>query len=263
MQTVPRILITGASGMGATGIRPLLRKAGYRLVLLDVAEVPDLRDGEVFHRASITDSRALDRALDGVDLVVHLGGFSRETEWANILQTNIDGTQKVLEAAHHAGVRRVLLASSMHAIGFWPANTPTNGLSPRPDTYYGVSKIAAEALGSVFADRFGMTIVSARIGTFADEPSGERHRRTWLSYADLVRLVEAVATTEVTGHHVIYATSANTRRWFPLENGYVIGYNPEDNAEAWGPYSTTETDADSELIGGAFTTDAFPLGESS
>lgn len=256
-----RILITGAAGMAADGIRPLLSQKGYALTLMDIAEQQGmLGPDDRWISGSITDPEALDRAMSEVDLVVHLGGFSRENRWEEILHTNIDGTQKVLDAAVRAGVRRVLLASSTHAIGFWPAGTPAADLLPRPDTYYGVSKVAAEALGSVFADRYGMTIVSARIGTISTTPLDERHRRTWLSYADLVRLVEAVGTTGATGHHVVYAISANTLRWFPLEPGFEIGYRPQDDAEAWAPFGPSEEDPDDGVIGAGMASADYALG---
>ncbi|WP_166316700.1 NAD-dependent epimerase/dehydratase family protein [Microbacterium excoecariae] len=252
-------LLTGAAGMAATGIRPLLAAAGHRVTLLDPAPVAEVADSERALRGSFLDAGTLDEAMTGVDTVVHMGGLSRERPWEDILATNIDGTQRVLEAAHRAGVRRALLASSTHAIGFWPVGTPGAELVPRPDTYYGVSKVAAEALGSVFADRFGMTVVSARIGTLSDIPRSERHRHTWLSYADLVRLVEATDQTATPGHHIVYAVSGNTKGWFPLGPGRDIGYDPRDDAEAWAPFPP-EPQADPDLIGGAFADDEHPLG---
>lgn len=255
------ILLTGAAGMAATQLRPLLRAAGHSLTLLDIAPVGTLHEGERFVRGSFTEPEVLDDALIDIDTVVHLGGHSRESSWSEILAVNIDGTQRILEAAHRAGVERALLASSTHAIGFWPVGSPDSELTPRPDTYYGVSKIAAEALGSVYADRYGMTVVAARIGTLADEPLTERHRHTWLSYPDLARLIEAVTTTPERGYHLVYAVSANTHGWFPLAGGAVIGYHPRDDAEAWAPFPPEDTNGP-DLIGGAFADDAHPLGGS-
>lgn len=255
-----KLLLTGAAGMAATGIRPLLREAGYEVSLLDVVPVAELQENETFHEGSVTDAAVLADAVAGCDAVVHLGGHSRERPWEQILHTNIDGTQKVLDAARAGGVRRVLLASSTHAIGFWPVgHADGSSLTPRPDTYYGVSKVAAEALGSVFADRFGMLVVSARIGTLAERPTSQRHRHIWLSYPDLVRLIEATATTEATGHHIVAAVSANTHGWFPLSAGRAIGYDPQDDAETWAPFDGAESAA-SDLIGSAFADDEHPLG---
>ena len=78
----------------------------------------------------------------------------------------------MFEAARRAGVPRVVFASSNHAVGFHPAVDPVpDDLPPRPDTYYGVSKVAGEALGSLFHDRYGLDVVCLRIGTcFASAP---------------------------------------------------------------------------------------------
>ena len=100
----------------------------------------------------------------------------------------------------------------------------------RPDSYYGVSKAAMEALGSLFADRFGMCVVSARICTFGMEPSAGRTVATWLSTDDMVRLIETVAGMETPGHHLIWAVSDNGPGWFDLEPGRRIGYHPADDA---------------------------------
>jgi hypothetical protein len=164
--------------------------------------------------------------------VVHLAGHAAEMPWADILAVNIDGTQAVLEAAQRAGVRRVLLASSYHVVGYEaPAALRTaDMLPPRPDTYYGVSKAAMEALGSVFADRFGMTIVSARIVTYGARPHGARGLAQWLSTGDMARLIEAVIARDEPGHHIVWAVSDNAPGWFPLEPGHAIGFHPIDDA---------------------------------
>jgi len=260
-----RILLTGAAGAAATGIRPLLAARGHRVVLLDIAPVPGpLAPTETAVQGSITDAAVLDAALDGVDLVVHLGGFSRERPWSDIAEVNIGGTQLLLERTRLAGVARVVLASSTHAVGFHPVGTPVEAMQPRPDTFYGVSKAAMEALGSVYADRFGTTVVAARIGTIEERPSGLRSLSTWLSFADFVRLIEATATTRQRGFHVVWAVSANTRGWFPLEAGLAIGYRPEDDAERFAPEIEASTQGEPPvshgLIGGAFADDEHPLG---
>ena len=169
-----RLLITGGSGAVASLIRPILADAGWSVTLLDLVEPREtLRSSEAFVNGSITDVDAVRTACLGVDVVVHLGGFAQERPWPEILSTNIDGTRTVLEAARSAGVMKILLASSIHAVGYATAaeTRSTVELSPRPDSYYGVSKAAMEALGHLYADRFGMTVVSARFGTTEALPS--------------------------------------------------------------------------------------------
>lgn len=230
-----RILITGGSGAVASLIRPLLAREGREVLLLDISEPSDpCRAGERFLPASVTDLDAVTDACAGVDVIVHLAGFASERPWPEILDININGTWCVLEAARRAGAQRVLLASSIHAVGFATAEEARDAveLVPRPDTYYGVGKVAMEALGRLYADRFAMTVVSARLGTVEAQPSGTRSLSTWVSPADLVRLIGAVSVAEP-GGSVIWAISDNTRRWVSLDAGRAIGFDPVDDADAF------------------------------
>lgn len=255
-----RILITGAAGAAATGIRPLLLSRGHELVLLDLSPAPDpVAPAETVIVGSFLDDRLLESALRDIDLVVHLGGFSRERPWDDIVETNITGTQRVLAACQRQGVRHVLLASSTHAQGFWPVGTdPDTMTTTRPDTYYGVGKVAMEALGALFADRFDMRVVSARIGTVEAEPSGRRSLSTWLSFSDLVRLIEAVGGSDEPGHHVVWAISANRRRWFPVVD--QAGWTPVDDAEVFAERIAEPEPATVGVMGGAFADDEHPIG---
>ncbi len=262
MTTSKRIVITGAAGMAGRGVRPLLRAAGHELVLLDLVD-PDPVDGERATIASVRDIAAVREVVRGADVVVHLGGISRERPWEDVLAANVDGTRTVLDAAREEGVRRVLLASSTHAVGFHPAPAePVDHLPPRPDSLYGVTKATMEALGSVYADRHAMSVVSARIGTLLDRPNGRRSLSTWLSFRDLARLIEAVAALEEPGHHVVWGVSRNTRAWFRPDAGERIGYYPEDDAEAFAGGIDDVDDADGNgLIGGEWAAPEHALGD--
>jgi NADP-dependent aldehyde dehydrogenase len=215
---------------------------------------------------SITDPDAMAAACAGVSAVVHLGGHSREQTWPDILSTNIDGTHTVLAAAQAAGVRRVLLASSNHAVGYRPVDEDgKDGLradsSPRPDTYYGVSKAAMEALGALYHHRFGMDVICLRIGTCAPEPPDERALSTWLSPDDAGRLVDACLTAPSPGYRIVWGISANTRRFCSLREARELGYRPEDDAERFADRVTggrADPSTGPVLLGGPFTTT--PLG---
>ena len=262
------IALTGASGRIATALRPRLRAAGHRLVLGDAPGVAVRDVDAATERAVECDLRDVDAQADafaGADLVVHLGAFSDERPWHEILAVNIDGTRAVCEAARLAGVGRLLLASSVHAAGYVPVDSPLvrDGMPlPAPDTYYGVSKAALEALGGLYAGRFAMTVVSARIMTFDDRPGGPRSLQSWLSGDDMARLVLATLTTRATGHHVVWGVSRNTRRVVDLAPGLAIGFDPQDDAEAHA--SDAERRGPSRppgLLGGGFADAAYVLGE--
>ena len=234
------VLITGAGGAVGRLMRHRLARPARTLRLLDVVapQPPDGGEDVEIVEASVTDDTAMRAACAGVDAVIHLGGISSEAPWQDILDVNIDGTRAVLDAARAAGVARVVLASSNHAAGFHERSTaPAAGLPAdavgRPDTYYGVSKLAMEGLGSLFHSRFGIDVICLRIGTLVERPADPRSLSTWLSPDDGARLLEACLATTVPGFRIVWGISRNTRRWWSLEAGEAIGYHPRDDAELY------------------------------
>jgi len=204
-------------------------------------------------------------AATGAAAVVHLAGIAEESTWPAISATNIEGTYCVLEAARRAGVPRVVLASSNHATGYTPR--PGHGLlteadsPPRPDSFYGVSKVTMEALGSLYADRHGMDVVCLRIGSASPRPTTVRHLATWLSPTDAVALVDAALTASSPGFAVVWGVSDNTRRWWDLTAAEALGYRSVDDAEAHADavlaaYGEPDpTDPVLTRVGGEYTTD--------
>ncbi|HEY3606484.1 MAG TPA: NAD(P)-dependent oxidoreductase [Pseudonocardiaceae bacterium] len=267
--TEERVLITGASGGVGKFMRTRLRRPGRVLRLMDIVPPAPAEDGEAVEivTGSINDPDTLAAAFDGVTALIHLGGQSREDTWANILSTNIDGTHNVLEAARVAGVMRVILASSNHSVGFRVVGEDgRDGLrsdsSPRPDTYYGVSKAAIEALGALYHHRFGMDVICVRIGTCFVAPWDIRGLSTWLSPDDAGRLFEACLTAPHPGYRLIWGVSDNTRRVSSLREAEELGYRSTDNAEKFAAEIIDKVGAPdgpiSGFIGGKFTT--IPLG---
>jgi uronate dehydrogenase len=258
-----RVLVTGAAGRIGTVLRGGLPARGWRLRCLDVVPVPDVRPDEEQVVADVADLAAISDATEDVAAVVHLAGISGESTWEAILHANIQGTYAVLEAARRAGVPRVVLASSNHATGFTPR--PAEGRlgefdgPARPDTYYGVAKVTLEALGSLYADRYGMDVVCLRIGTAAAEPTTTRHLSTWLSPDDTVALVDAALRAPAPGFAVVWGTSANTRHWWDLTAARALGYEPADDAEVYAE-ALIEAQGEPDLadpvharVGGEFT----------
>ncbi|HET9169323.1 MAG TPA: NAD(P)-dependent oxidoreductase [Actinospica sp.] len=229
------VLMTGAAG-GVGGIlRPRLARPGRTLRLLDLAEITP-GEGEEFIQGSVTDPDIMLEACQGADAVIHLGGISVEAPWDRILDVNINGTYTVFEAARRAGVPRVVFASSNHAVGFYrPEEFPIQeDVTALPDTYYGVSKVAGEALGALYAKRYGMDVISVRILSCFPEPQALRSLSTWLSPEDGGRLFEACLTVEKPGYRVVYGVSDNTRGgWVSLEGARALGYESHDDSEAY------------------------------
>ncbi|MFD1721772.1 NAD-dependent epimerase/dehydratase family protein [Amnibacterium endophyticum] len=226
-----RILITGAAGSIGTAIAPLLRERGHALRLLDLQRPAAATPEDEVVLASAVDDGAMRQAAEGADLLLHLASFASERSWRDIVEVNVESARVALDAARDARVPVTVLASSVHAAGFVPSDEAGEGMPrARPDTYYGFSKVVAESLGDLYADRFGMRIVSARIMTFGPRPHDARSRSTWLSPGDMARLVQASFDAPV-GNSVVWGVSRNGRRTVSLEPGRAIGYEPEDDAE--------------------------------
>ena len=234
---MPTILITGAAGQVAVMLRSRLARPGRVLRLLDVAPLAQPPGpGEEAVTASVTDLAAMTAACRGTDAVIHLGGIASEGPWERILDVNINGAYTVFEAARRAGVPRVVFASSNHAVGFAPREEfPVADYAyPAPDTYYGVSKAAGEAVAALYARRYGMDAVCVRILSCIERPANPRMLSTWLSPDDTGRLFEACLTAPSPGFRVIYGVSANTRGgWVSLDGARALGYEPRDDAERY------------------------------
>ncbi|HYZ53222.1 MAG TPA: NAD(P)-dependent oxidoreductase, partial [Streptosporangiaceae bacterium] len=168
---MPTILMTGAAGQIGTMLRTRLARPGRTLRLLDVAPLTAGPGEEAVH-ASVTDLEAMTAACAGTDAVIHLGGLAGADPWDRILDVNINGGYVTFEAARRAGVPRVIYASSNHAVGFAPrASFPVPDYAfPAPDTFYGVSKAATEALAAMYHHRYGMDAICVRILTCAERP---------------------------------------------------------------------------------------------
>jgi uronate dehydrogenase len=230
------VVITGAAGRIGTVIREHLRDEARRLVLVDKEPLTARSPTERVIQLDLADADALVAALEGADAIVHLAGVPDEAPLAELVDANVLGTYHVLEAVRRQQVSRVVLASSNRVTGFYPVGQVVSPDAPvRPDTFYGVSKVAVEALASLYADKFALSVVCLRIGTFGDEPTEARHLATWLSPRDCVGFVRAALTAPAVGFVTAYAVSANTRRFWDLDAGTQLGYTPVDDAEDFAP----------------------------
>jgi len=231
---VKRILITGAAGQIGIALRRGLRGAYPLIRLLDVAPLGAAEKDEEVLAADIRDPAAMDKATAGIDCVVHLAGQSIEAEWEKVLPLNIEGCYNVFEAARRNGVKRIIFASSNHAIGFHRRERfIDNAVLPRPDTRYGVSKVFGEALGRLYADKYGLSVACMRIGSFVtpDRPTEARQLLTWISHRDMVQLVRRCIDHPSYHFVVVYGVSNNLRSRWDNTNAKFLGYRPEDDSE--------------------------------
>jgi uronate dehydrogenase len=227
-----KIVLTGAAGRLGSHLREPLSKLADELVSSDLADdLGTLYDGETYVKADLTSLDDMTALLEGADMVVHFGAYGDEAPFDTILGPNIIGAYNVWEAAYKNGVRRVVYASSIHAVGMHAKNDFIGTDAPhRPDTFYGLAKCFAEDLASMYWDKRGIESVCMRILSAANV-GNPRAVGSWLSYDDLIQLVTRAIDTPVTGFAVIYGVSNNDRA--PVDNAKAsfLGYRPKDNAE--------------------------------
>jgi len=229
-----RVLITGAGGGIGRSLRETLRGIYPVLRLSDRVALMPARDGEEVDRTDIADMAAVERMVEGVDGIIHLGGISGENSWEKILEGNIIGLYNVFEAARRAGVRRIVMATSNHAVGFYPrAQTIDHRVVPRPDSRYGVSKAFSEALASLYADKHGIGFLCTRIGNFGTRPIDSRRLAIWISPRDMTQLVRIGLEHPEIRFEIVYGVSKNQRSWYDNANAYRLGYRPQDDSEPY------------------------------
>jgi uronate dehydrogenase len=230
-----RLLLTGAAGGLGKVLREKLRPLTHVLRLSDISEMAPARDAsEEIVRVDLADKAAVDKLVEGVDAIVHFGGVSVERPFEEVLGANISGVFHIYEAARRHGVKRVIFASSNHVIGFHKQDQTLDAqCARRPDSYYGLSKSYGEDMASFYFDRYGIETVSIRIGSSFDEPQNRRMLCTWLSYDDLVQIIERGLLTPDVGHTVVYGMSANPTSWWDNRYAAHLGYQPKDSSEPW------------------------------
>jgi uronate dehydrogenase len=227
------VLITGAAGDVGTHLRREL--AGrYHLRLSDIKPVRELRKTEKFVRGDVSKLPDMLRASKGVDAIVHLGAWPVEGDWPLILSSNIVGGYNAFEAARRNGVKRVVFASSNHAVGFYPRDDKIDHLAiPKPDSRYGLSKAFGEALGALYAYKYGLEVLAIRIGNVNPEPLDKRRLAIWVSPRDIAQLVSIGIDHPDIKFEIVYGASDNLRAWWDNSNAYRLGYRPLDKSEAW------------------------------
>ena len=227
-----KIVLTGAAGRLGSYLREPLSKMAETLVSSDIKDdIGTLYAGESYVKADLESLDAMMSLLEGADMVVHFGAYVDEAPFEKLLGPNFIGAYNVWEAAFQQGLRRVVYASSIHAVGMHPKNEFIGTDAPhRPDTFYGLAKCFAEDLASMYWDKRGLESVCLRILSCA-QVTNPRAVGSWLSYDDLIQLVEKSVSTPVTGFTVAYGVSNNDRA--PVDNSKAshLGYKPKDNAE--------------------------------
>jgi nucleoside-diphosphate-sugar epimerase len=266
--TPTKVLITGVYGLIGNVVYATLaqhsdtytvyglarrRHPSQRIAASHLLEIPDWN----FFLADLADFYALQTAVEGMDVVVHMAANADSTAgWDSILSNNIIGTYHVFEACRLAGVKRIIFASSIMVNSGYKAEEPyrsiyqkrhadlppqiplvTHEMPTRPLHMYSSSKVWGEALAHLYAYTHGISCLCLRIGWVADpdrppEPSG---RFEWCSQRDIAQLVECcINAPQTVRFDIFYGVSDNPYRWVDIAHArQVVGWVPQDRSEAY------------------------------
>ena len=262
-----KLVLTGAAGRLGSYLREPLSRMCEELVSTDIAEdIGTLYPGETYRKADLAKMDEIAPVIEGAEMVIHFGAIVDEKPFEELLGPNFVGSYNVWEAAYRTGARRVVYASSIHAVGMHLKRDRIGIDAPhRPDTFYGLAKCFTEDLGSMYWDKRQLESVHLRILSAAQVTS-PRALGSWLSYDDLIQLVTRAIDTPSVGFSIVYGVSDNDR--VPVDNtkAAFLGYRPKDNAEQFAEKILSEasppdvTDPGEMCHGGPFA--AVPLGES-
>ncbi len=234
-----KILLTGSSGAVGRAVAPFLLSAGHQVRGLDLVKSQQLED---CHVGSVSDMGAVDRAMDSMDTLIHLGAEPDDCDFiTRLLPSNIAGAYNVMDSARRHKLRRVVLASSMQVMsGLWKKFGYPVGVEQgtAPLNHYGVTKVFAEALGGMYSQAFGMSVIAVRIGWLPRSPEAarcyEKHPHVqdyYLSHDDAGRFFLKAVEAENIGFAVLIASSKwKIKQVFDLESSRrTIGYEPQDS----------------------------------
>jgi nucleoside-diphosphate-sugar epimerase len=216
------LVVTGGLGRVATVVRPAL-PPDARLI--------DLRPGA--EQLDLTDPRQAAEAVRGADAVLHLAANpSPGQDWGTAYAENVAVAEALLRACEDR-VARIVLASSVHAMGLY--HRPGRELispewTPRPCCAYGKAKVAVEELGRLHAERYGVSVICLRLGSCGYPLIGQRFADMHLFDRDARQLVLAALSADVR-FGVYFGVSANTpARWDISNTRAELGYRPLDDS---------------------------------
>ena len=227
------ILITGAAGKVARSVRPQLAQLCKELRLTDIVPFEAGAAHQTVHVADLADPAAVPALVQGVDAIVHFAGHPREAEWPVLLEANIRTVINLWEAAAAANVKRIVYASSNHAVGYYARSKHIDhGVPARPDGRYGATKVFMEAVAQLYADKHGLRGFGMRIGYCGPEPLDARMLSHWLHPQDLAQLIEIGLSADY-HHEIVYGVSANSASWYDNHRAEALGYRPRHSADAF------------------------------
>ncbi len=239
------VLVTGASGnIGSYFAEHCHQRYDLRLMIRPGDNAEGLRRFGQTVEAELSNLDRLKELTQGIDTVVHLAASaSPDTVWQDLLDNNITGTYNVFVAAKASGCRRVIFASSIHAISGHPVSRQVHADDPvNPGDLYGVSKCFGEALARYMAEQQGLSAMVIRIGAFqpveaAREPDSLRFMDAWISRRDMNQLLERCIDNEDVQFAILHGLSDNRFNRMDITSTMdLVGYRPQDDLTEVNPH---------------------------
>ncbi|HSI82921.1 MAG: NAD-dependent epimerase/dehydratase family protein [Candidatus Methylacidiphilales bacterium] len=241
-----KVLVTGSAGnIGRYFAKHAGEKYDLRLMVREMdADAQELREyGEVVV-ADLGDLDSLRKVCQGIDTVLHMAGVpDPSATWSDLLQGNIVGTYHMMVAAKGAGCRRVVLASSIHAVSGYPADVQVKTTDPvHPGDLYGVTKCFSEALGRYMASQEGLSVLAIRIGAFQPLEAAQHYDYSlsmldaFVSERDMQQLLEKAIDVEGLKFGIFHGLSDNRFKRLDITDAReLLGYKPQDDSVAESP----------------------------
>ena len=239
-----KVLVTGAAGnIGSYFAEHSRERYDFRLMIRprDYEKkrevVEKLRGFGEIVVGELSELEKLKEFCRGVDTVVHLAAdASPNATWDSVRDANITGTYHTFVAAKSAGCRRVIYASSIHAVSGYPADVQVKTSEPvNPGDLYGVSKCFGEALARYMAEQEGLSAICLRIGAFQPDESARSEKGVammdaWVSRRDLNQLIERCIDAENIRFAILHGLSDNRFKRLDISDAReLVGYQPQDD----------------------------------
>lgn len=236
-----KVMITGANGnIGVVLTEHLKKNHDLTLVDVDFSNLCDsLLEGTTYLNLDLVKRENWDGLLFDIEYVIHLAGDpSPEADFYDtLLDLNYKVPHNLFESAIRSDVKRIIFASSVHAIMGYPKNVQVKTSDyPKPADPYGVSKVYMEALASYHAFTSDQEAIGIRIGGFdstiepgiTDLDGLSMH----LSKRDMCHLIDCCLAAKLDEPFLLVNGVSNNR--FPRmdisQAHFDIGYTPQDDA---------------------------------
>jgi uronate dehydrogenase len=154
--------------------------------------------------------------------------------WQEILDSSIRGSYHIYEGARRNCAKRVVYASSVHAIGYHRLEDANRRECAACDQTASTAfqRISSKSLSRLYWDKFGIETVCCRIFSSFDQYTDRRMLWSMLTFDDCVRLVTASLTAPRVAHSIIFGTSSNRHKMVDNRLAGHIGFEPQDSTEA-------------------------------